>query len=29
MFYEEYIEMLNLLNNWDENPEIWLEQDYV
>lgn len=27
--YEEYIEMLNLLNNWDENPEVWLEQDFV
>ena len=26
---EEYIEILNLLNNWDENPEVWLEQDFV
>lgn len=29
MTYETYFEIQNLLNNWDETPEVWLEQDFV
>jgi hypothetical protein len=29
MTYEDFLEIQNLLNNWDVNPEVWLEQDYV